>query len=115
MPPAVVARARSCRERDALTVVVRFGFRNTEDYYERESVAARLHGLRIPSLIVASRHDPLVPAETVIPAIAGASRALSTLWVEPGGHVYFSKRLDLGQPAPLGLEHQVIRWLGKQI
>jgi predicted alpha/beta-fold hydrolase len=115
IPPAVVARARSCRERDSLTVVVRFGFRSAEDYYERESVAPRLHRLRIPSLVVQSRHDPLVPPETVIPAIAGASRALSTIWVEPGGHVYFPKRLDLGLASPLGLENQVIGWLGEHI
>lgn len=115
VPPAVVARARSCRERDSLTVVVRFGFRSAEDYYERESAAPRLHQLQVPSLVVASRHDPLVPAETVLPALAGASRALSAVWLDTGGHVYFPKRLDLGQPGPLGLEHQVIRWLGKQI
>ena len=115
VPPAVVARARSCRERDSLTVVIRFGFRSAEDYYERESVAPRLHRLEIPSLVVMSRHDPLVPAATVIPAIAGASRALSTVWVEPGGHVYFPKRLDLGQRGPLGLEHQVIHWLKERI
>lgn len=113
--PAVVARARSCRERDSLTVVTRFGFRSAEDYYERESVAPRLHRLQIPSLVVASRYDPLVPTETIIPALAGASRALSTVWVEPGGHVYFPGRLDLGHPGPPGLENQVIGWLGKQI
>ena len=114
-PPAIVARALSGRERDSLTVVVRFGFRSAEDYYERESVAPRLHRLGIPSLAVMSRHDPLVPAETVIPAIAEASRALSTIWVESGGHVYFPKQLYLGQPGPLGLEHQVIRWLRERI
>ena len=111
VPPDVVARARSCRERDALTVVVRFGFRSAEDYYERESVAHRLHNLGVPSLVVASRHDPLVPAETVAPALAGASSALSVKWIEPGGHVYFPGKLDLGQGGPLGLEHQVIAWL----
>ena len=115
VPPAMVARARFGRERDSLTVVIRFGFRSAEDYYERESVAPRLHRLEIPSLVVMGRHDPLVPAKTVIPAIAGASRALSTMWVEPGGHVYFSKRLYLGQPGPLGLEHQVIRWLRERM
>jgi predicted alpha/beta-fold hydrolase len=114
VPLAVVARALSGRERDSLTVVTRFGFRSAEDYYERESVAPRLHRLQIPSLVVMSRHDPLVPPETVIPAIGGASRALSTIWVEPGGHVYFPRRLDLGQPGPLGLEHQVIRWLSER-
>ena len=114
VPPAVVARARSCRERDSLTVVTRFGFRSAEDYYERESVGPRLHSLQVPSLVVASRHDPLVPAETLIPSLGGASRALSVAWVEPGGHVYFPKTLDLGQPGPLGLEQQVVRWLARQ-
>jgi predicted alpha/beta-fold hydrolase len=114
VPPAVVARARSCRERDSLTVVTRFGFRSAEDYYERESVAPRLVSLRIPSLIIASRHDPLVPVETLTPAIAGASPALRVEWVEAGGHVYFPKSLDLGQPGLPGLEQQVIRWLGEQ-
>ena len=115
VPSAVVARARSCRERDSLTVVPRFGFRSAEDYYERESVASKLDRLHIPSLVVMSRQDPLVPAATVIPAIAGASRALSAIWVAPGGHVYFPKRLDLGQRGPLGLEHQVIQWLKERI
>ena len=114
VPPALVARARSCRERDSLTVVARFGFRSAEDYYERESVAPRLHRLQIPSLVVASRHDPLVPADTVIPALADASRALSAKWVEAGGHVYFPRTLSLGQPGPLGLEPQVINWLADQ-
>ena len=111
VPPPVVARARSCRERDSLTVVARFGFNSAEDYYERESVAPRLHRLGIPALLVASRHDPLVPARTLMPALAEASSALSVRWVEPGGHVYFPKGVDLGQAGPRGLEHQVTRWL----
>src|SRR5262249_25129268 len=84
IPTNVVATALSCRERDALTVVPRFGFQSAEDYYERESVAPKLHHLQIPSLVVMSRNDPLVPAETVIPALDSASRALSVLWVGPG-------------------------------
>ena len=97
-----------------MTVVMRFGFRSVEDYYRRESVASRLHRLDVPSLIVASRHDPLVPVTTVEPALADASEALSVRWVEPGGHVYFPRRLDLGQPGGLGLERQVLRWLAMQ-
>lgn len=114
VPLAIVAGARSCRERDALTVVTRFGYRGVEDYYERESVAPRLRSLRVPSLLVASQNDPLVPPETIIPAIAEASGDLSVSWVEPGGHVYFPSTLDLGQPGPAGLEQQVIRWLSRQ-
>jgi predicted alpha/beta-fold hydrolase len=114
VPSAVVGRARTCRERDSLTVVPRFDFRSASDYYDRESVAPRLHRLRIPSLILAARHDPIVPAETITPALAGASPALSVVWAERGGHVYFPRSIDLGQSGPLGLESQVIHWLSKQ-
>ena len=114
IPPEIVARARSCRERDYLTVVPRFGYASAEDYYERESVAHKLHDLKIPSLVVASHHDPLVPAPTLLSSLAGAPNALSVKWVEPGGHVYFPRRLDLGQSGPVGLEHQVIRWLAER-
>ena len=96
-------------------MVSRFGYRSVEDYYVRESVAPRLRSLRVPSLVVASQNDPLVPPETVIPALAEAPGDLSVAWVEPGGHVYFPRTLDLGQPGPLGLEQQVIRWLSRQL
>jgi uncharacterized protein len=115
VPSAIVARALFCRERDALTVVPRFGFRSAEDYYARESVAPKLHRLQIPSLVVLSRRDPLVPEATVLPAIAAASPALFVKWVEPGGHVYFPKSLNLGLPASPGLEPQVMSWLKTQI
>jgi hypothetical protein len=63
---------------------------------------------------VAGRHDPIVPAETLTPALTGASSGLTVKWAERGGHVYFPPSLDLQQTGPLGLEHQVIGWLGKQ-
>jgi predicted alpha/beta-fold hydrolase len=111
---AVVERARSCRERDDLTVVPRFAFRSAAEYYERESVAHRLHSLGTPALLVAARHDPIIPSETISSALAGASNALSVAWAEPGGHVCFPPGLDLGQSGPLGLESQVLAWLAKQ-
>jgi predicted alpha/beta-fold hydrolase len=111
---AIVERARSCRERDSLTVVPRFGFCSTAHYYERESVAPRLHRLCTPSLVVAARHDPIIPPETISFGLAGASHALTVSWVERGGHVYFPPGLDLGQSGPSGLESQVLAWLAKQ-
>lgn len=115
VPLSIVERTRTCRERDELTVVNRFGFRSVDDYYARESVAPRLRSLRVPSLVVASRHDPLVPAETVRPALESGSGALSVSWVEAGGHVYFPKTLHLGQAAPPGLETQVVQWLKDRV
>jgi len=115
MPAHQVRRARFCRERDAMTVVPRFGFRSPEDYYERESVAARIHQLDIPSLLVAAVYDPIVPAYTLRPVIGDASDALTVRWVERGGHVYFRSDLDLGFGGALGLEEQVLQWLAAQV
>ncbi|MFN7922373.1 MAG: alpha/beta fold hydrolase [Bryobacteraceae bacterium] len=114
VPADVVFRAESCAERDSLTVVPRFGFRNTADYHERESVAHRLWRLEIPSLLVAARQDPIIPAETLLPAISTASPALGVAWAVRGGHVYFPGDFDLGEAGPLGLESQVIQWLARQ-
>jgi uncharacterized protein len=113
-PASIVRKARSCRERDALTVTPRFGFRSVEEYYQRESVATRVHELAIPSLLVSARYDPMVPAYTIRPAIGEASRALSVRWAERGGHMYFPSDLDLGFGGALGLEAQVLSWLARQ-
>jgi predicted alpha/beta-fold hydrolase len=110
-PVTTVRRARSCRERDALTVVPRYGFASAEDYYARASVAPRLASLDLPCLLVAARHDPMLPAHTLEPALRGASRALRVVWAERGGHVSFPADLDLGLGGGPGLERQVISWL----
>ena len=113
-PVDVVRRVRHIRDFDALTVVPRFGFRDVDDYYSSMSVAPKLRELRVPSLVVASEQDPLVPAEVVRPALASTAPHLSVRWVRRGGHVGFSPALDLGVPGPLGLENQIMSWLHAQ-
>lgn len=113
-PLAEVKRARSCRDRDAITIVPRFGFASASDYYQRASVSADLHRLQIPSLMIASRQDPIIPAQTLEPAIADASAALTVRWVDAGGHIFFPSSLDLGEPGRRGLESQVMNWLDRQ-
>jgi len=113
-PARIVRQASHCRERDAVTVVPRFGFRNPEDYYQRESVASRIHQLATPALLVAASYDPIVPAHTLRPSLANASGALSVRWVNHGGHVRFPFHLDLGFGGPLGLAPQVLQWLSRE-
>lgn len=113
-PVEIVKQARTCAERDELTVVPRFGFASARDYYLRAGVAPNLHRLAIPSLVVASLNDPLVPPHTLRPAATRASAALTMRWVEKGGHIYFPTKTDLGFGQRLGLEHQVVSWLNRQ-
>lgn len=108
-----VRRVRHLREWDACTVVPRYGFQSTADYYERASAARRLHALGIPALLVNTEHDPMVPAETVRPALVAAPAALDVRWLRAGGHVGFPLTVDLGEAAPRGLEPQVTAWLAR--
>lgn len=109
-----VLEADTFRDYDALTVVPRYGFQSVDDYYQRACVSQVLDRIALPSLIVAARHDPLLPwqiAERVRPSL---SPAISFRWAERGGHAGFPRNLDLGEPGPLGIDAQVESWLTRQ-
>ena len=120
-----IRSARTFRRWDSLTVVPRFGFADPYDYYERASAAAVLDRLRVPSLLIASRIDPVVPPRAIepfLPAHAevrplrgafdevsraglrpGRSAGLTVLWHPAAGHVAF--------PAGEELESRLLGWL----
>ena len=110
-PVEQVLRARTILRWDELTVVPRFGFGSAREYYRQASVAPRLGSLAVPALLVLAEHDPMVPAHSVRPALAGASGLLDVRWHTRGGHVGFPANIDLGERAPLGLPSQVRSWL----
>lgn len=105
---------RSLREWDALTVVPRFGFSDVRDYYERSSVGGELDELERPALLVAARHDPLVPPAAIEPGLPAPSEPLTTRWIERGGHVYFPRTLRLGFDGPTGLVPQILGYFDAQ-
>jgi len=107
---AELRRVRTIRAWDRRVVVPRFGFVNPEDYYARSSVGPRLARLAVPALLVAGETDPMVPAATVRPWLAGSPR-LEVRWVPRGGHLGFPARLDLGEPGARGIDTQVVAWL----
>lgn len=101
-PVREVARVRTLRAWDRLTVVPRFGFADVDDYYRRASVGPRLGELKVPALYVGMRHDPMVPAWTVEPSLrAAGGGSLETRWLDDGGHV----------AAPGPWEDEVLAWL----
>ncbi len=130
-PYAVVRRARTLREWDALTVVPRYGFADPADYYARASAARVVEQLQIPALLAVSRVDPMVPpaaVEPFLPAAAavhaagrrrpapslppgGGRGSLTVVWHPGGGHVAFPAATNLGVEAPLGLAGQLLGWL----
>lgn len=111
VPIAEVRKIATIREWDERIVAPRFGFRDADHYYTEASVAPRLSKITIPALIVAARHDPMVPESTIAPALASAREPLEVRWVNRGGHVGFPGRVELGLMREGGLEEQVVDWL----
>lgn len=106
-----VRMVRTLREWDALTVVPRFGFCDVDDYYATQSIGPRLDGLKTPALLMAARHDPMIPHFTVEPMLDAPPELLEVRWLGVGGHVFFPPDIDLGQgPAPGVVDH-ALAWL----
>jgi predicted alpha/beta-fold hydrolase len=110
-PLETVLRARSIRTWDSLTVVPRYGFGTVENYYSSMSVGPRLQALKVPSLLVQSTVDPMVPPWTYERHLTPPLPNLTVRRLASGGHVAFPHvRLDaVTQSAPLS--DQIVAWL----
>lgn len=113
-PIEQVRRARSWRAFDEMVIVPRWGFESPEDYYTTQSVGQHLHRLERPTLLVHSKHDPMVPPWTWQHMVEHANDRLTLRTVDTGGHVAFPSQVDFnlipeGHVTP-GLEAQVMRW-----
>ena len=93
--------ARTFEAFDGLVTAPLHGFRDAEDYWTSQSSRRFLQGVQRPTLVIASRDDPLNPASTIPEAELGASPHLVPLVTERGGHAAF-----IANAGPLGLE----RW-----
>jgi uncharacterized protein len=110
-PLTRVLAARTIREWDGLTVVPRYGFENAEDYYASVSVGPRLRDLRLPALLVQSKHDPMVPLWTYQQHLTHASKHLEVRTLGEGGHVGFPRVRLHPHAQPGVLEDQLLAWL----
>ncbi len=110
-PMARVALVRTLREWDALTVVPRFGFDDVDDYYQSMSVGPQLADSSVPTLLVVSRHDPMIPSESIEPLVSSELANLQMCWADTGGHVFFPPAVDLGLGRPQAVVPQALEWL----
>lgn len=85
---AKLRRARTFFEFDDVFTAPLHGFAGAEDYWAKCSAKPHLHALRLPTLLVQTQNDPIVPAHTM-PTVHEVS-ASTTLWQpRTGGHVGF--------------------------
>jgi hypothetical protein len=110
-PMRDVAGVDSMRVWDSLTVVPRYGFASVDDYYRSQSVGPELSRLRVDSLVVPARFDPLIPAEVTARWLRGDLPRVHTWWLERGGHVGYPSSLRRFPTGPSGVEAQVLQWM----
>lgn len=83
------------------------GFNSGQDYYQQSSAANDLASIKIPTLIVASRDDPIVPIDSLGDLTSPASPSLSLLITNRGGHAGY-----LGRGQSTWLVDRLADWVG---
>jgi predicted alpha/beta-fold hydrolase len=87
-----MGRVRTVREFDDAITAPCCGYRNAADYYERASAIHVAHRIAVPTLILTSKDDPVVPFESFeAPEIRGNSQ-IQVVATEYGGHCGFISR-----------------------
>jgi predicted alpha/beta-fold hydrolase len=69
-----------------------FGFGSAENYYETQSAIRFLDQIRLPTLVIAAKDDPLVPFVMYDHSAFSSNPALTLLAVQKGGHLGFLSR-----------------------
>lgn len=95
-------------ELDNLFTAPACGFADAMDYYEQCSACRFLHGIRVPTLIIAAADDPLIPASCFDEA--DMSSSVHVVVANGGGHLGFLGRLGV-DPDRRWLDWRIIDWV----
>jgi predicted alpha/beta-fold hydrolase len=93
--PSMLASIRSLYEFDNVITGPLHGFKDAEDYYERNSSLYFLSGIRVPTLIVNAKNDPFLSQECLPDQID--SDFVQIELPDSGGHCGFYPRNYRGQ------------------
>jgi predicted alpha/beta-fold hydrolase len=81
--------SRSIWAYDEVFIAPRHGFAGAADYYERCKPVRFVHGIRVPTLLLAAGNDPWVPGAAYRDVEWAKNDALLPLVPDDGGHVGF--------------------------
>ncbi len=82
-------RIRTIREFDEVFTAPLAGFRNAFEYYQKASASNWIRDVRLPTLVLHSKDDPLLPWEPLVRREAVSNPNLLIHLTERGGHVGF--------------------------
>lgn len=88
-----------------------FGFGTAANYYATQSADQYLHAIRIPTLVVAAKDDPLVPFEMYRLPVFDTNTALTLIAPEFGGHLGFLSR----RRPRFWLDQVVMSWVDSRV
>jgi uncharacterized protein len=86
-----------------------FGFGSADNYYATQSAKQFLDRIRIPTLLVQAKDDPLIPFEVYDHPVFSQNPFLKLLAVEHGGHLGFVAK---GKPR-FWLDQVLVQWIGE--
>lgn len=92
--PSDVKRMSTFRHYDSTIIVPMHGFTDVDAYYAAASPGPWLGRIRVPTLLLHADDDPMVPASTVTPWLAGASPAVRVALTPHGGHLGWVSGFD---------------------
>lgn len=111
LPTVNFPQKLSLAQFDHLYTAPRSGFKSGDDYYQKASSLPYLESIRIPTLILGSKDDPVISGECF-------EKVPRTKWIEKvvshqGGHVGF---LGFGAPQSLRwADHLILKWAEKRL
>jgi predicted alpha/beta-fold hydrolase len=105
--PALARRPRTLYELDDQFTAPLWGFASADDYYRQSSSGPLLGAVRVPTLILAARDDPVIPDECY--GALALSPAVSLHLLDHGGHLGF---IGARSPDPdrRWLDWRVVQW-----
>lgn len=65
------------------------GYKNAEEYYKKASAISKIKKIKIPTIIIHSKDDPLIPYNTLIENKVTKNKKITLILTEKGGHVGF--------------------------
>ena len=97
---------RTLRELDDRFTAPLSGFRNAIDYYQQSSCNQVTTHISVPTLVLASKDDPIVPVGSYLDDVSQWSPATQLLVTKSGGHAGF-----IGPKSTCWMDDVIEQWL----
>ena len=88
-----------------------FGFGTAANYYATQSAINFLPAIRVPTLVIAAKDDPLVPFEIYRNPVFDENSAFTLLATEHGGHLGFLSR----RKPRFWLDGVILTWIERKL